>query len=188
MKTRQLSFQFGGQHYQINAQYSPRLISYYQNFPQSDYPIYFDANVSDTAMASLLAQLAPLVKGKNEEEAVNLLLRFVQTAFAYQTDEQQFNYEKVMLPEETVFYPYSDCEDRAILFSYLVRHLIGLPVVAVHYSDHLATAVAFSAPVKGDAYNFKGKQFVVSDPTYVNANVGMAMPQYKNSKVEIIEM
>lgn len=187
-RNRQLSFQFAGERHNIVARYSPHLIDYYRNFPQSEYSVYFDANVNDVPLTSLLAQLAPLLKGKSEEDAVNLLLRFVQTAFVYKTDEQQFSHEKVMLPEETLFYPYSDCEDRAILFAYLVRKLLGLQVVALHYPDHLATAVAFSSPVSGDAHVFKGKRFVVSDPTYINANVGMTMPQYKNSKVEIIEM
>lgn len=188
LKTRTLNFQYGGQRYNINAQYAPRLMDYYKNFPQSDYPIYFAANSTDTPMSGLLSQLAPLLKGKSEEDAVNLLLRFVQTSFPYQTDDQQFHYEKVMLPEETLFYPYSDCEDRTILFGYLVKNLLGLPVVALHFSDHLAAAVAFSTPVQGDAYTFKGKRFVVSDPTYINANAGMTMPQYKNSQPELIEM
>lgn len=187
-KKRQLSFRYNNTPYDITAQYTPALVHYYQFYPQSEYPIYFSANINDAALSSLLAQLAPLVKGKSEPEAVNLLLRFVQTAFPYQTDEQQFAYEKVMLPEETLYYPYSDCEDRAILFAYLIRNLLNLPVVAVHYPGHLATAVAFSSKVEGDAITYKGRIFTVADPTYINANAGMAMPQFKNSTYKIIEM
>jgi hypothetical protein len=187
-KKRQLSFRYNNTQHDITAQYSPALISYYQFYPQSEYPIYFSANINDPAMTSLLAQLAPLLKGKSEQEAVNLLLRFVQTSFPYETDEQQFSYEKVMLPEETLFYPYSDCEDRAILFAYLVRNLLDLPVIALHYPGHLATAVSFSGKVDGDAVIYKGKTFTVADPTYINANAGMAMPQFKNSTYKIIEM
>lgn len=185
---RPLTFRYNNTQYNIKAQYSPALIGYYRFYPQSEYPIYFSANINDAATSSLLAQLAPLVRGKSEEEAVNLLLRFVQTAFPYETDEQQFSYEKVMLPEETLFYPYSDCEDRAILFAFLVRNLLDLPVVALHYPGHLATAVGFSGKVDGDTIIYKGRTFTVADPTYINANAGMAMPQFKNSTYKIIEM
>ena len=48
-----------------------------------------------------------------------------------------------MFPEETINYPYSDCEDRSILFSYLVKNLLHLDIVGVKYNDHLATAINF---------------------------------------------
>ena len=47
--------------------------------------------------------------------SVNRLLRFVQTAFEYKTDEDQFNTENYLFPLETLHYPYSDCEDRSAL-------------------------------------------------------------------------
>ena len=91
-----------------------------------------------------------------------------------------------MFPEETLFYPYSDCEDRAILFAYLVRKLTPLEVVGLLYSDHVATAVKFSSYVAGDSRMYQGQRYVVSDPTYIGADVGMEMPQYKDAMPEII--
>ena len=137
--------------------------------------------------SSLLSSLKPLVEGKTEIEAVNILLRFVQTAFAYKTDDEQFHYEKVFFPEETIYYPYSDCEDRSILFSYLVENLLGLDVVGLKFEDHLATAVQFSSKIDGDSFLFEGKRYTISDPTYINANAGMTMPNYKNKSFEVIK-
>lgn len=188
VKTRKLSFSYDNHTYDIEAEYEPALVAYYEHYPQSDYPVYFTARVNDAATSALLAQLAPLVKGRSEQDATNLLLRFVQTAFQYQTDEQQFNYEKVMLPEETLYYPYSDCEDRAILFAYLVRNLLDLRVVALLYPGHLATAVALPGKTDGDVLSYKGTVYTVADPTYINANIGMAMPQFRNSQYKVIEM
>ena len=125
----------------------------------------------------------------NEVNAVNLLLRFVQTAFDYKTDQDQFNREKYMTPEETLFYSYSDCDDRAILFTILVKDLLGLEVVGLRYSQHLATAVSFNnESVEGDYHYSDGKKFIVADPTYINATVGLTMPKYSTEKPEIIRL
>ncbi len=185
---KKLKFKFANKTYNIDVKYSKDLINFYKSFPQSDYSVYFNTQNSTSLSTTLLKKLQPLLRGKTEIEAVNLLLRFTQTAFKYKTDQKQFNYEKVMFPEETIFYPYSDCEDRSIMFSYLVKSLLRLDVVGVKYSDHLATAVAFSSNVSGDKFKYKNKHYTISDPTYINANVGMAMPQYKNSKFKIISL
>ena len=188
IKSRELNFTFKDISYKIDAKYSNELINFYKTFPQSDYNIYFNTKNSRILLNSLVKGLHPLVIGKSEIEAVNLLLRFTQTSFKYKTDQQQFNYEKVMFPEETIFYHYSDCEDRSIMFSYLVKELLSLDVVGIKYKDHLATAVRFSSNVSGDGFIYKSKKYTISDPTYINASTGMAMPQYKNSKFEIISL
>jgi hypothetical protein len=129
--------------------YNKNSVAFCNAYPQTDFPVFFEARVPALAEQSLLAALGPLVSGRSEVEAVNLLLRFVQTAFDYQTDDDQFGREKYMFVEETLSYPHSDCEDRAILFSFLVRRLTGLEVVGLHYPGHLATAVLFNNAVRG---------------------------------------
>ena len=185
---KDLRFKYDGRVYKISTKYSNDLIDFYKTFPQSDYNIYFDTKNSTALNSTMLLRLAPLLHGKSEIEAVNFLLRFVQTSFAYKTDQKQFDYEKVMFPEETIFYPYSDCEDRSIMFSYLVKNILGLDVVGVKYNDHLATAVAFSSDVSGASFRYNNKTYTISDPTYINANAGMAMPKYKDSKFDIIAL
>ena len=81
---------------------------------------------------------------------------------------------------------YSDCEDRSILFSSLVRDLLGLDVVLIYYPNHLATAVRFSSNVSGDYLEMDGKRYVLCDPTYVNAPVGVTMSGVDNSKAKVI--
>jgi hypothetical protein len=117
---------------------------------------------------------------------VNILLRFVQTAFQYKTDQDQFGREKPFFPEETIYYPFSDCEDRSVLFAYLVRNLTGLEVVGLDYPGHIATAVRFPTQVPGESVGYQGKRFVVCDPTYINAGAGMCMPQFKSVTPNVI--
>ncbi len=119
--------------------------------------------------------------------AANILLHFVQTAFEYATDDEQFGKERPLFADETLFYPYSDCEDRAILYSVFVRELLGLDVVLLHYPGHLATAVCFDTEVYGDYMTIDGKRYIVCDPTYINADIGQAMPRFKQTPANIIK-
>lgn len=63
------------------------------------------------------------------------------------TRKDQFGREKYFFAEETLFYPLSDCEDRAIFFAILIRNLLGLDVIGLDYPGHIATAVHFSNDV-----------------------------------------
>lgn len=187
--TRDLTFSFNNEEYTIPLSLDRNLISYFEYYPLTELPIFFTASLSESSKRSIYKVLAPAISDMNEVEAVNFILRFVQTAFDYKTDQDQFDREKYMMPDETLFYPYSDCDDRAILFANLVRDLVGLEVVGLRYSQHLATAVAFSSDgVKGDYHNSAGKKFIVADPTYINAPAGLTMPQYKNEKPEIVRL
>jgi hypothetical protein len=106
------------------------------------------------------------------------VLHFVQKSFKYETDGMQFGREKVMFAQETLFYDKSDCEDRAVLYAYLVKKLFGINVIGIKYKDHMATALYI--PMKGDSIKIKSKRFVVADPTYINASIGQSMPKYKS--------
>lgn len=183
---RKLMFSFKGKKYNFHISYDEDVVNYFKNYPQTEIDLYFKAPISDAANFSLISKLKPYVQNKSEVEAVNFLLRFVQTSFDYQTDQQQFNKEKYLMPEETLHYPSSDCEDRSILFAYLVRNLLGLEVVGLNYPGHIATGVLFHGAVPGDAVTYKGKQYIVCDPTFVNADTGMAMPQFKTVNPKVI--
>ena len=189
VKSRTLNFSYDGKDYSIPVSIDRNLITYFEYFPLTELPVFFTASMSESSKKSIYEKLAPAIADMNEEEAVNFILRFVQTAFDYKTDQDQFDREKYMIPEETLFYPYSDCDDRSILFANLVQELVGLDVVGLRYSKHLATAVAFSDnSVQGDSHYHSGKKYIVADPTYINASVGMTMTQYKNEKPEIVSL
>lgn len=163
------------------------LMDFYKDYPLCDYSVYFNAPVNAAMENRILSSLAPLVQGRNEADAANILINFVQTAFQYQTDGQQFGYEKPFFVEELFYYPYSDCEDRAMLFSYLVRKLLGLDVVLLDYPEHIATAVRFNGNVSGDYLMVNGRKYIVCDPTYIGASIGMTMPRYKTVSAKVLK-
>ena len=163
------------------------LMEFYGSMPQCDYSVYVNAEVNPSVASKVLSTLAPLVNGKSEAEAANLLINFVQTGFQYATDQEQFGYEKPFFVEELFYYPYCDCEDRSVLYSYLVRNLLKLDVVLLDYPNHIATAVCFNENVSGDFVTVGGKKYVVCDPTYIGASIGKAMPQFKNVAAKVLK-
>ena len=185
--SRDISFKYKSRTYPVNLEYNNSLIYYYSEYPQVDISCYFRKNISDRAIESYRRSLYPYIREMDKKEAVQFILTFVQTGFEYKTDGSQFGYEKPMFPDESLHYPYIDCEDRAALFISIVRELTGLDAVALDYPGHIAAAVNFNDDVKGDYFNYKGKKYIVCDPTYINASIGMTMPDYKNIKPVIIE-
>ena len=182
---RNLTFKYGGQSYDLTLNYPKSYVRYLQDYPQLELPNYFSAGLPPETAKQLLTQLKPMVTGVSEQEAVNRLLRFVQTAFEYATDQQQFNEENYLFPLETLHYPYSDCEDRAALFAWLTRELLGLEVMIVEYPGHVATAIAFGTDVPGTGWNIKNRRYTIADPTYINADAGMVMPDYAQAKAKL---
>lgn len=185
-KQKRLSFDYNYQTYQVNVNYNPTLVDFYQDMPHVDFEVTLSSPLSETAYASIKNTLMPLLQGKSQRDQVNIILRFVQKAFAYKTDQDQFGREKYFYPEELMHFPYSDCEDRSAMFSTLVRNMLGLEVIGLIFPNHLATAVRFNENVEGDFLEHQGKRFVICDPTYIGADVGMCMPRFKNAEVTLV--
>lgn len=163
-------------------------INFFKDFPQADFRVFANA-VADIGFENdLLEQLQSLITGQTVPAALNWLLHFTQTAFGYATDQEQFGYEKYFFPEETFFYPYSDCEDRAIFFSYLVRKLLKLEVVLLSYPNHIATGVLLNEDIPGTYIRTTNKRYLVCDPTYISANIGQCMPECRNENPIVMNL
>ena len=145
----------------------------------------------------LYPQMKAKLEGRSQLDAVSQLLWWVQgtlwsaenpieNCMLYRYDEEVWGYDRAFFGEETLFYPYCDCEDRSILLSHLVRDLVGLDVVLVYYPGHLAMAVNFTDNVEGDCIMYDNRKFVVCDPTYIGADVGETMPNMKGLKTTVI--
>ena len=179
-KKKTLSFKQLGKQYSVTFNYNQNLIDFMATYPQADYDTFFNAPMDDTTYEEIAQSLKTHINGMQASSAINFVLNFIQNAFIYETDSQQFGYEKVMFAQETLYYDKSDCEDRAILFSKLVNKIFKIAVVGVKYKDHMATALYI--PMDGDKVKVNSKQFVVADPTYINANIGQSMPRYKSKR------
>lgn len=178
----------------IQVQVNKNLVDFYNNYPVSEvgdnfmtrWAMYANTPMEKEVKQSLYPALREQISGLSDKEAVERLLNWVQTAFVYEYDNKVWGYDRAFFAEETLYYPYCDCEDRSILLTRLVRDLLGLKCILIYYPGHLASAVCFNEQVNGDYILLNGKRFTVCDGTYIGAPVGKTMPEMDNKTATVI--
>ena len=181
---------------QVKVAINKNLIDFYNSYPSSEYPgnfmtqwaIYANTPLTEDVKKDLYPALKSNLDGVSQFDAVSRLLNFVQTGLEYEYDDVVWGRERAFFAEESLHYPYCDCEDRSILLSRLVRDLVGLDVVLVYYPGHLAAAVRFTDDIRGDHVVFEGNKYIVCDPTYIGAPIGMTMPGMDNTSAKLIKL
>jgi hypothetical protein len=158
----------------------------FKNYPTVDFESYFNIPLSKPAYASLIPQLQKTLAKMTTMEGIDYLLHFTRNAFMFETDQNNFGVEKRLSPELTLMNKYSDCDDRAALFYYLIKEMYDLPMIILIFPSHVAVAIAFETPV-GFAINYNGKKYSVCEPTpqKINLSIGQLMPELYNSSYEI---
>lgn len=178
----------------VNSQVPLANIKFYSSYPTSAingnpltrWAMYANTPLSGKTKEKIYPALRQAIKDKPIVDAANILLNWVQTGLEYEYDDKVWGHDRAFFAEESLYYPYADCEDRSILFSRLVLDLLDLDVALIYYPGHLATAVKFDTAVKGDAMKIGGERFVVCDPTYIGASVGNQMPDLEYDQVQAI--
>lgn len=51
----------------------------------------------------------------------------------------------------------------------------------------MATAVCFDENIDGDYITVSGKKYIICDPTYIGASIGLAMSQFKNVAAKVLK-
>ena len=181
-------------------------IDFYNTYPSSTvnnnfmsrWAMYANTPLEKGIKDQLYPPMKAKLQGLSQQEAVQQLLWWMHGAvdtegkiktadcFLYNYDENVWGGDRAFFGEETLFYPYCDCEDRSILLSHLVRDLLNLDVVLIYYPGHLAMAVNFTEPVKGDHVMLDGRKYIVCDPTYIGARVGDTMEGMEDQPVTAI--
>lgn len=159
----------------------------FKNYPVVDFESYFNIPMSRETYSSLIPTLKENLKGMAQKKGIDYLMRFTRYAFLYEDDDENFGKEKRFSPEQTLLSTYSDCDDRAALFFYLVKEIYNLPMIAILYPKHLTIAVQFEKPV-GESVTYNGKKYSYCEPTpqLQNLRIGQLSSGLKNSKYEIV--
>ena len=171
-----------------------KLIEFYDTYPTSSldsnpmtrWAMYANTPLAQKTKDKLYPSLREYIPNNDKILAAEMLLNWVQTGFVYEYDDKVWGHDRAFFAEETLYYPYCDCEDRSILYSRLIRDLLNLDVALIYYPGHLATAVCFDQDVQGDAMIINGRKFIVCDPTYIGAPVGAQMPDLEYDKAQAI--
>lgn len=180
------TFKYGKKVYKLKATLNQNVVDFYQSVPFTGPYTHFKAPLSESATHSLVPQLKEIVKNQPKKEAVNMILRFVQMAFEYQTDSAQFGREMYLFPEQTLARKASDCEDRCFLFAYLVRNVIGLETIGLQYEGHMAVGVKLGTDLSETHFLYNDTRYYLCDPTVEGAKIGETLPKLQNKKAKFI--
>lgn len=148
--------------------------------------MYANTPLEEGMQKQLYPAMREKLRGLSKRDAVQQLLYWVQTGFEYGYDDEIWGCDRAFFGEESIFYPYCDCEDRSILLSRLVRDLLGLKTILIYYPGHLAMGVGFEQDEEGDYIMLDGQKFIVCDPTYIPSKVGQTMPHMNNEEATVI--
>ena len=178
----------------VRVSVNKNLLPFFNTYPTSEvggnfmtrWAMYANTALCKETQNELYPQLKRAINGRSQLEAAERLLNWVQTAFVYEYDDKVWGDDRAFFPDETLYYPYCDCEDRSILFTRLVRDLLGLKCILIYYPGHLACAVNFTENVNGDHIMVNGAKYIVCDPTFIGASVGHTMTGYDNKTANVI--
>lgn len=184
---KKLAFVYGHKSYHFSIKLNTDVQAVFANYPGVDFESYFNIPLTKETYSSLIPMLKKNMIKMDQKKGVDYLMRFTRYAFLYEDDQENFGREKRMSPGETLFSAYSDCDDRAALFFYLVKEIYNLPMIALLYPTHITMAVQFSKPV-GDPILYKGKVYSLCEPTpeIENLGIGRMSAFLKNTPYEIV--
>lgn len=184
---KDLEFNYRQRIYHFKVMLTPQVQSIFANYPGVDFESYFNIPLTRETYSSLIPELRKNVKKMSQKKGVDYLMRFTRNALLYENDEKNFGKEKRLSPELTLFYKYSDCDDRAALFFYLVKEIYNLPMIALLYPTHLTMAVQFDKPTDNSIV-YKGRKYSICEPTpqLKDLRIGQVPEKLRNTSYEVV--
>jgi len=162
---KKIAFNYRHKAYHFSVKVNKEVETIFANYPGVDFETYFNIPLSKETHQSLIPILKTNLKGMNQKKGIDYLMRFTRYAFLYENDDENFGREKRLSPEQTLLNTYSDCDDRAALFFYLVKEIYNLPMIALLYPTHITMAVQFEKPIGSSSIIYNGKAYTICEPT-----------------------
>lgn len=184
---KKIAFRYKMKDYHFDVKINPEVETIFKNYPGVEFSYYFNIPLTKETYSSLIPILKNNVAKMSQKKGVDYLMRFTRYAFLYENDNDNFGKEKRLSPEQTLFNTYSDCDDRAALFFYLVKEIYNLPMIALLYPTHVTMAVQFDKNI-GDAIVYNGKSYTVCEPTpqVKDLRMGQLLPKLKKEQYQVV--
>lgn len=185
---REFFFSYNNVSYFISCTINTSLLPYFNEFPVTELPVYFETTVQSN-QNNYLDLVEELRRILNEQystiEKLNCLLAFTQS-LRYEKDNTPY------FPVQTLVNFQSDCEDRALLFAKLAYELLGMKAVGLEYGkEHVAIGIDVRCDsALQDLGKIKGADtsYVICEPTYPDYLVGEINSKYETVRPKIIQL
>lgn len=160
-----IQFDYYDKLYHFTIKLNPIIKNLFTNYPVPDFETYFNIPLSKQTYQSLIPELKRHIDTMSETQGIDYLMRFTRYGFLFENDQKYFGKEKRLSPEQTLLYEYSDCDDRAALFFYLVKELYNKPMIALLYPTHITIAVELEPTSDAITIEYQGAHYTVCEPT-----------------------
>ncbi|HLD54296.1 MAG TPA: hypothetical protein VJA82_13390 [Sediminibacterium sp.] len=186
-EVKPIQFAYGQRNYEFKVKVNKSINKLFNNYPSVEYAMQFTAPLSNATYQSLIPALKQTVAKMNQKKGVDYLMHLTRSSFAFENDASLYGKDKRFSPEQTLFSEYSDCEDRAAFFFYLVKEIYNLPMIVLSYPQHVTVAIQFDSP-QGNPIVYKGNQYSVCEPTpqFKNLKIGQGIPSLKKEAFEVV--
>lgn len=181
----------------IAVHVNKNLIDFYSTYPASmindnfctKWALYANTPMAENIKKEIYPQIKNFTEGLSQYEAINRILNVIQTGLVYEYDSKVWGYDRAFFAEESLYYPYCDCEDRSILLTRIIRDILGLKCLLVYYPGHLAAAIEIAdGSARGDYIEYNGHKYTIADGTIIGygANAGITMDGMDNANATVI--
>jgi hypothetical protein len=167
-RTKLVNFNFGVEKHNITAESNQSVVEFLADLPMFEVGREFTAlKVSSEMDLSVVDYLRGQVADREVVDQVRFLLAFVQQVVPYGSDYDKYGEERFYYPEETIMANTADCEDKAMLLSYLTKEILGLKSVGLFFQkdEHLSLGIEIPGYAPSGSFGYNGKTYVSCEPT-----------------------
>jgi len=184
---KKLNFEYHQKDYEFKVMVNQAVKKIFTNYPTVEYTMQFSVPLSNYTYQSLIPVLKKTVANMSQQKGVDYLMHLTRSAFAFEKDAALYGKEKRLSPEQTLLFDYSDCEDRAAFFFYLVKEIYNLPMIVLSYPEHISVAIQFSKPL-ANPLHYNGNDYWVCEPTpqHKDLKIGRVLPSLKKQSYEVV--
>jgi hypothetical protein len=190
IKDKNVSFVFKAQEYEVNAVSNESITEFLGDLPLFDVGREFThLSMSKEMNSSVVRYLRQKVVGMDKVEASRFLLSFVQQVVPYGSDFEKYGEERFYYPEETIMSKNADCEDKAILLSYLAKRILNVKSVGLFFEndEHLSLALEIPDYAPAGSFKYNGHTYIPCEPTAKYPRLGQS--QFSLNRVtEVINL
>ncbi|MEZ4967736.1 MAG: hypothetical protein R2791_21015 [Saprospiraceae bacterium] len=154
--------------FNIDFFFNPTYVEYLRNIPfaLSDTSIEFLAPSS--CMTKNISTINNIIESLPYAEKIDFLLRISQQIY-YKGDLDVYGREVLFIPEVILYFDIADCEDKSLLFAYLIWHCLHTKTILLTYPGARHMNVGVESGIidcnERECINIKGIDYIICEPT-----------------------